>query len=354
MDELVIRDLQGRTGDDEKDELRRWREASGEHEARYQELRALWALTGMRDEIDTLKALPSAGDFLRPAADRPTADRPDQTARSVSAALEASGSRRTQGDAPHSRTRPSTEKRLRRRKRGYAFLAAAAAVVLALGIGHLVTSGTDPAAQEVALFESGPNELLTAMLDDGSVARLAPGSRLEVRMGPEGRDVRLEGRAFFAVAHHEDRPFRVRSGAGEVEVLGTRFEVDTQRNGFRLLVVEGRVAFTLGASALEVQAGELAEATGDASPLVTRVERPEALLDWMGVWMAFENTPLHRVVRELEVRLGIEIELADAAVADRTVSGWFGQMERDEMISMICRVADLRCEVEPGRVRIEG
>lgn len=318
MDELIILYLEGRASLQQQEELERWRQASEEHERRFREVEAVWALTGTRREIPRSAPAPESRDLLR----------------------------------PHVPSEHPAGRRARRRwLPGRA--AAAAILVLALGVGYALWPDGEGDLR-TAQFRAGPNELVTATLDDGSVARLAPGTTLEATMGPDQREVHLTGRAFFAVAHDSERAFRVRTAEGEVQVLGTRFEVDTRRGGFRLLVVDGRVALTTPGGTAELGAGELGESSADRPPSVSRVEVPEALLDWMGAWMAFEATPLHRVAREIQVRLGVEIEITDPDVAERTVSGWFGEDEGDEVISMICRVADLQCEFGDGRVRIEG
>lgn len=41
------------------------------------------------------------------------------------------------------------------------------------------------------------------------------------------RTVYLEGEAFFDVAHNKDKPFKVKTGALEIEVLGTKFNVSS-------------------------------------------------------------------------------------------------------------------------------
>lgn len=330
MDELIIRALEGRADREALEELQRWREAAEEHERRYQELRAVWTLSGLREEVDRSGEVPTAEDLLgRPAAGG-GGDRPER----------------------------SNARRAWRRRALRPALAAAAVLLVGIGLARFTGfppgSASGDGSPAVAEFRTGPNELTTAALEDGSVVRLAPGTALEARMMGDEREVWLDGRAFFVVASDPDRPFRVRSEEGEVRVLGTRFEADTRRDAFRLLVLDGRVSLGGTGEVVELGAGQLGEAAGDNRPSVRVVEEPEALLDWMGAWMAFDDTPLHRVARELEIRLGIRIEIEDPAVADRTVSGWFAEEERDEMVSMICRVADLRCTVTNGRVRIEG
>ncbi len=316
MDELIIRELDGRTTPEELEELAGWRSTSEESERRYEDIRALWALTGMRRELDPILEAPSAAEILESTTE------------------------------PSVRTWPGRP--LVRRA-----VAVAAAVIMGFAVGHLGQGRLAPEATVHSEFRTGPNELLTAVLEDGSVARLGPNTTLRVTMGEGARQGELNGRAFFAVARDPSRPFGLQTPEGEVTVLGTRFEVDTGRSSLRLLVVDGLVALSSGGTQTKLRAGDLGEASRGRVPSITRVEVPEALLDWMGTWMAFEATPLHRVAKELEVRLGIQVEIADPAIADRTFSGWFSEQDRDQMLTMICRVAELRCTQLEDRVLME-
>lgn len=230
-------------------------------------------------------------------------------------------------------------------------MAAAAVLLLALGIGYW--SVPWGAEEPVVLVEAktASDELRTVVLANGIVVRLAPNSSLRAGSEEDLRDVWLEGRAFFAVARDPSQRFVVRTRHGTVTVLGTRFEVGTAEEGLRLLVLNGRVAFTSESGEVELEGGELAQSAADSPPVVTRPDVPEELLDWMGPWVAFESTPLEQVARELEVRLGIRIEIGDSAIAKRTISGWLDEEDRDQMVKMICQVAGVRCtQTQPGHV----
>lgn len=312
MDELILLELEGRATADERDKVRRWRQAAEDHEHRYKDIRAIWLLLGQHQEIGPIKAVPSVETLLR-------------------------------------RGRWAWRSRRYRELWLNRVAAVAAVLIIALGLGHMML-GARANRIVTAEFRGGPGELTTAVLHDGSVARLAPNTTLRAVFDKHQRVVDLDGRAFFAVASDPERPFRVQTAKGEARVLGTRFEVDTGSNGLRLLVVDGKVALTAAGVETELASGELAQVSAEAPLSITHVEAPEALLDWMGAWVAFEATPLWKVVRDLEVRLGLEIEIVDSTIAERTVSGWFSHEDRGRILSMICRVADIQCMEEAGTI----
>jgi transmembrane sensor len=317
VDELILLALQQRATAQQLEELRAWRSAALENETRYREIAALARLAGTHREIEPARPVPSADRLLG-----------RERARTVG---------------------------FRARAGRFAVRAAALAAVLILGITIGRTGRVaSPGPVREAVFHTGSGDMASAVLDDGTVVRLAPRTRLRVMLGPDTRQVFLEGRAFFAVARDPARPFRVSTGDGEATVLGTRFEVDTRADRFRLLVVDGRVAVSRGRQDVELVAGDLGEAVRGRPASVTRVPDPAALLDWMGAFIAFESTPLHRVASELHLRLGIDIEIVDPAIRERTVTAWFGEEDSEEVLRVVCRTANVRCEQTADVVRMSA
>jgi transmembrane sensor len=306
VDELILLALQERATPQQLEELQAWRRAAPDHEARFLETAALLRLTGLHAEIDHSIPVPTVGDILG-----------------------------------------AQDARVKHRRQGTRWITRvatlAAALVAGITIGR-IDFAKQPGQVREAVFHTGSGDMASAELDDGTVVRMAPNTRLRVMLGPGTREVFLEGRAFFAVARDPSRPFRVRTAEGQATVLGTRFEVDTRDDAFRLLVVDGRVAVSRRDQEVELSAGDMGLATRDGPASVTRVPDPEALLGWMGAFVAFESTPLHRVAYELQTRLGIQVEIVDPAIRDRTVTAWFGEEDRDDVLRVICRTVQVQCE----------
>lgn len=190
--------------------------------------------------------------------------------------------------------------------------------------------------------ETGPTS--TIRLEDGTVVRLAPGSRLHVTRESHGRDVRLDGQAFFAVTHMAGRPFRVHTPSGDVRVLGTRFSVSTHRARTDLVVVDGRVELAAGARRVEVVGGEVSHAEdGNVAPAVA-VSDLFARLAWMGGTMLFNATPLPRVADEIAHRFGVRVDV-DPSLSQHTVTAVFNDGRLPDVLDVVCRVVDARCEM---------
>src|SRR5262249_24351181 len=145
-----------------------------------------------------------------------------------------------------------------------------------------------------AEFVTGTSETSTVRLADGSVVRLAPESRLRIDNKGTGRDVWLEGRAYFIVTKREHQQFRVGSAAGDVVVLGTRFDVNTRTDQLGLVVVEGRVALEVGPDHVEVAANNHTRVARGISPITTTIAKVDSAVSWVGNLIVFQDTPLLR------------------------------------------------------------
>jgi transmembrane sensor len=203
-------------------------------------------------------------------------------------------------------------------------------------------------------FVTKEAEMVTASLDDGSVVRLAPASRLRVTPVAHRREVWLDGEAFFAVARDSARPFAVRTRAGSVEVLGTRFDLQVLGDELRLVVTEGKVALVSGAHRRVVLAGQIARVRDGGPPEVEGVgDEVDSLLAWTQGFIVFQNTPLHQVAREIERRYDVRVLLPDSTMASRTVTAWFTNQDFTQVLSAICRAVDAHCTLHNNVASIE-
>lgn len=314
MEEDILRHLAGETDDLEARRVDRWRAASEANRSRYLEIQTVWQRTDLEPMHRTRP--PSVERIVREAERR-----------------------RGRGRVRAVRRAPG-----RFRSVGYALgVAVAGVLVLFLFVDRGSTALQPPLAPVEAVTPG--EETVTMALSDGSVVRVDRGSTVEVTPRTDRREVRLTGRAFFAVSQHE-APFVVHAGTGSVTVHGTRFEVREEGDGLRVVVVEGRVRVTSTSGAgVDVVAGEVARLSGDGTARVSRVDEVWALLDWTGGLLLFQETPLGEVAREVARHFDRPVTLTDPGLAERRITAWFGDERWEEVVSDICLVAGLACSV---------
>lgn len=317
MDEIIIRFLQGKTTPSEERELSEWRRGDTENERYFHEVQQLWQLTGkVGRDTPAMPPAPAARDLL--------------VGRAGGRGVASPGRRRLLPAA-----------------------VAAACLILGFAVARFSIHRPQPSLFAAAEFVTGSTETATTQLSDGTIVRLAPRSRLQTYSSDQGREVWLEGRAFFAVAKDENRPFVVRTRAGDAHVLGTRFEILVGDDDMRVAVVEGRVAISSGGESREVTAGEVSEVEAGQVPSVRKAPELDRMLEWIGDLIIFEDTPLAAVMTRLQERYDLRVTIADSALTERTVTAWFVDQTAEEIVRVICRVVNAQCTVQGDTVQID-
>lgn len=144
-------------------------------------------------------------------------------------------------------------------------------------------------------------------LSDGSKVWLNSKSSLTypVQFGKENREVTLEGEGYFDVAKDKDRPFIVRSHSGNIEVLGTEFNVSDYPDETRYVatLVEGKVLMTSGANdefSTVLSPGEQAVHEKDLNiPISLQKVDPLIYSAWKDGKFYFEDVPLTEILRTM-------------------------------------------------------
>lgn len=311
MEELIVRSLQNRTSPAEERRLREWRAATLGNERTYREITRVWHAAASSDIGADASVPPGAAELLGEAGAR--------RARRI---------RRTIGSA-------------------------AAVVAIGLGLHVADDAPQEPARIAAEEFMTGRDERVTARLSDGSVVRLGPESRLRFQGGSERRDLWLDGVAFFAVAHDPNRPFVVRTRAGEATALGTRFAVRLEEFGLQLVVVEGRVALAAEGARVEVGAGELSRVQTGTTPTVRSYAETEPVLGWMGRVLLFQATPLRDAASEIRHVYGVPVVVSDSSLAEQTITAAFTDAELKDVLDVVCRAVEAHCSIGRSQVRID-
>jgi len=345
MDDLIIRHLSGTLSPFEEERLRHWRDASSENEAHFQEFAGVWGLTAP-EPTGSASAPPSVETIVAEAA-RVSDSVVDLALVDTDTAGAPSGPPR--GGLQQSDSLESRRRRAFLGRNPWMAWGLLAASVAAVGLGIRVLGPGGPEAVAIHRVAEA-DDPVTLTLDDGSFVRLAPGATLR-ELAVEGRrEVSLEGRGFFAVARDETRPFVVRTEAGRVQVLGTRFQVDAQEEWVETVVVEGLVQVSNDHGSVEVPAGNQARMEAGVEPRAFKADDVFALLDWDQGALVFQATPLGQVVEEVAHHYGREIVLEDAGISQRRVTAWFQGDPFEAVAESLCLVTEADCRTEGGTV----
>jgi len=180
-------------------------------------------------------------------------------------------------------------------------------------------------AGDVRNTETGAGQQADITLDDGTVVRLGPESKLTVpkRFGMSGgyRAVKIEGTASFNVTRAGDKPFDVRSGLVSVTAAGTQFTVRRYRDDsvFVVHVKDGAIDVKVGDDTRNVTKGNgFAVTNGGALRVPTADELSEAST-WTDGTLTISGHTLRYVLPQLKRWYGVDIHVPDAELMNRPV-----------------------------------
>ncbi len=204
--------------------------------------------------------------------------------------------------------------------------------VLLAGVGAaLAALALIPALPSIELLLTAPARFTVAegmvrnvRLTDGTQITLAKGADMEVRYTRRDRVIELKQGAIYAnVAHDQARPFCIDAGNARIVDIGTAFEVVSRPGNVRVAVSAGEVRFGrqswFGAPiTLTVnQAAVLDEAGLKRIPDI----RSSDIALWRNDWVEYDNTPLRRVIADLQPLSPLRLVIADRELAERSVGG---------------------------------
>jgi transmembrane sensor len=317
-DGLIVRSLQGTATPADQQRLATLLQ-SVEFRRHYEATRRLWTLTeGERGRISAALAVPQEVDRLATI-------------------------RRLTGEHPV--VLPSRAPR---------WLAAAAIACVLVGGAIVARIGLQDAPLDTtaaAEYRTRASETMTVTLADGSVARLAPHSRLRVLRSRYRRALHLEGHAFFAVHRDARRPFVLLTASGNLEATGGRFDVEATTKATEVLVVDGEVTVEAGGGRVGSGSGHAVRATA-STVIADSVSDFGPRLAWMRGFLVFRDTPLRTVAREVEQLYGIKVQVAEA-VAERTVTAWFDEQRVLDVLDVITRATSTSWTMRDGVAQLE-
>ncbi len=198
-------------------------------------------------------------------------------------------------------------------------------------------------------------------LSDGSRVWLRQGSTLEYAKSYDGkktRKVKLSGEAYFEVTHDPAHPFKVElEKGGQVEVLGTAFNVKQSASETTVLVRSGKVQYTLenGTKSPVLQANQAAVYDRNAGTLRVAHKTSFNELSWQTGGLEFVKTPLSQVVSDLEEFYKVKISLQNKAMADCPHSALLSDESLDNVLDGLAVAYQLKVSrTAPGQYVLSG
>ena len=181
------------------------------------------------------------------------------------------------------------------------------------------------------------------VLPDSSIVFLAAGGTLSY---PEtyprnGREVRLQGAAFFDVKRDEEHPFIIHTGKVQTRVLGTSFKVTAVAGRpIEVAVATGKVGVSRRAEMLAtLTPGHKVTWHEQEQKAVLEQVDIDGLQRWKNGDLIFDRMNMEDIATELQNRYGVRIVFVDQAVKTNRVSGTFSAVKTVDQVVKILALA---------------
>jgi ferric-dicitrate binding protein FerR (iron transport regulator) len=201
---------------------------------------------------------------------------------------------------------------------------AAAAIALLIDVGTLLFRLVNRDSLLSVQTAYGVRREIT--LPDQSVVTLNGNSSL--RYAPrwatgQPREVWLEGEAYFAVKHTAGHQrFTVHMADQlQVEVLGTKFNVQHRRGVTEVVLQEGKVKVSDQAQVYTMQPGEMVRRSARSPRLTTRRVNPQVATAWKDNLLIFRDATIVSVVEQLADSHGIRVEFRNQDLKNELFNG---------------------------------
>jgi ferric-dicitrate binding protein FerR (iron transport regulator) len=203
--------------------------------------------------------------------------------------------------------------------------------------GHEAQAAGQPLFNTIATPRGGQYQVV---LPDGTKVWLNASSslRFPTAFNKDKREVDLMGEAYFEVAK-DKIPFKVRLARGEIDVLGTHFNVNAYEDeaAITATLLEGSIRLSKGEEHALLKPGQQAVSarTGGTIRIIPDAD-VDAAVAWKNGYFEFDGAGIETIMRQLARWYDVEVRY-EGPVTKREFGG---QMPRGSNLSEVLRILE--------------
>lgn len=223
----------------------------------------------------------------------------------------------------------------------YLLRIAAAIAVLAVATFVIFQKKGPLSINAVQTIVEAKDTVLAKTLADNSMITLNKKSTLTTNFNDKERRVKLEGEAYFEIAHDIVKPFFIDVKNLEIRVVGTAFNVDDRSEFGKVIitVVEGKVLLTGIKSSVFLTKGEKTKyviATGDFEKTENRSLN---FMAYKTKELIYEGEQLSKVVDDISENYGYSVEIISPEIKNCPISGRFnfGEQTLEDVLKFVIK-----------------
>lgn len=191
-------------------------------------------------------------------------------------------------------------------------------------------------------------------LSDGTRVMLNANSTLEYPASfddAEVREVRLKGEAHFEVTKNPPRPFVVKAGEMQTQVLGTVFDVKAYRkDASKVTLMQGKVKVSNADTEIEMRPGQTA--TLQADKIVVSKASPSAS-DWLEGDFDMDQVTLAEAMSDIGAWYNKTVVFQSQANMDKLIHFRFSRRASlQEIITALNEMGVAKVRIEKGKIMV--
>lgn len=240
----------------------------------------------------------------------------------------------------------------------YRQIAAVMVIPLALSISYLLF---EPAVPPVLFTAEAPmGQKAKVELPDGSVVWLNSGSKISYSSdyNRKTRELKLQGEAYFDVQKNTGKPFLVHTTLVDVEVTGTKFNLNAygDESLTETALLEGHVNLYLKDNAnqkLELEPGKMIAYSAATQHASTQELNAEAAIGWKDNRLIFIDDDFYKLAKKIERWYNMEVVYnADAFHSNKLTVKLLEGEQLSKLLQIIESAIGADCRVEGSKIYI--
>ena len=202
----------------------------------------------------------------------------------------------------------------------------AAIAIITLAISFVVRHIWFPTEIPMQEISVPIGQQLNITLTDGTNIWLNSNTKLKypALFNGKERNVEIDGEGYFRVAKNAHMPFKVKTTEGEIEVLGTTFNIESysSEKNFNAALLEGSIKITRDNKKYGLTPGQAAKIGQNGELLITHIDDYDAFR-WTEGIISLKNDSFDMIMKKFEKYYGIDISIERPDLKEIAYSGKF-------------------------------
>ena len=173
------------------------------------------------------------------------------------------------------------------------------------------------------------------------------------------RTVFLSGEVFFDVAKDRNHPFQIKTHEMQIEVLGTKFNVNSYENDVlnHVVLVEGKVALNeekaAGQSTVYLNPGEKGTKFNGSESIKTEKVNVKPYIAWISGTLVFKNAKFEDMIKILERNYNVTIVVKNKALNSEVFNATFINESIESLLKHLGESYPIKHKIKDNIIYIE-